>query len=317
MRNLGAMSRRSPDTSGLDELDLWMTDLVRSGLARAAGHPPEYWSGIAARMVDCGLPGLSRRLRALPSLIDGSEQWPERMLDKLGSIALLTRAARKLDTPALPIALAADVRAALGLKTRHESIRLMDGIIDRWHVLGKCGGTEEGLRWRRVWLWGEQSGSPALLLDFAYGEAPFTYSIHAGTSFDAELVYFPAAAPVRGLLRDSPSNIAATGVMPGFARLDDATDAYAHALGRNPWLEYFPFALRGVIPDTLSGRMILRDGENRSLRLHADANRFWRLMALSGGHPIDLFGEWDGDAILPLSVVADGRFVPLPSEMDG
>lgn len=308
--------RRKKISSGLDEIELWMIDLVHGGLARAPDQQPEFWSDIAARMVDCGMPGLARRLRALPSLIDGSEQWPARMLDRLGSIALLAAAARRLDPLALPAPVAADVRAALGLNMRHEPIRALEGIADRWHVLGGLSGAEEGLRWRRTWLWGEESGLPALLLDFVYGRTPFAEAMLPGTSFRGELVYFPGTLPARALVNRALSEPAATGVMPGFSQLDDATDAYAHALGRNPWLEQFPFALRGVIPETTQGRMFLRDRENRSLPLYPGPERFWRLMALSGGDPIDLFGEWDGEALVPLSVVADGRFVPLPSRME-
>jgi hypothetical protein len=33
------------------------------------------------------------------------------------------------------------------------------------------------------------------------------------------------------------------------------------------------------------------------------------MMALSGGHKIDIFGEWDGDHLLPLSAFAENRFV--------
>jgi hypothetical protein len=37
----------------------------------------------------------------------------------------------------------------------------------------------------------------------------------------------------------------------------------------------------------------------------------WLLLALSGGHPVDVAGEWDGAAILPLGVVADGAYCVL------
>jgi hypothetical protein len=34
-------------------------------------------------------------------------------------------------------------------------------------------------------------------------------------------------------------------------------------------------------------------------------------LALSGGHPIDVFGEWDGYSFSPLSAVAEGRLASL------
>jgi len=37
------------------------------------------------------------------------------------------------------------------------------------------------------------------------------------------------------------------------------------------------------------------------------------MIALSGGKPLEVFGEWDGHALLPLSAVGEGRFVELTS----
>ena len=35
------------------------------------------------------------------------------------------------------------------------------------------------------------------------------------------------------------------------------------------------------------------------------------LLALSGGHPVDLFAEWDGFTVTPLSALIDGTLVAL------
>ena len=39
--------------------------------------------------------------------------------------------------------------------------------------------------------------------------------------------------------------------------------------------------------------------------------RGWHLLAASGGQPLAVFGEWDGEALWPLSAMAEGRFLPL------
>jgi hypothetical protein len=41
-------------------------------------------------------------------------------------------------------------------------------------------------------------------------------------------------------------------------------------------------------------------------RLYAGA---WRLLAISGGYPLDLFAEWNGSDLLPLGIISDGRFL--------
>jgi len=89
-----------------------------------------------------------------------------------------------------------------------------------------------------------------------------------------------------------------------------ALTTYAGMLGRNPWLERFPVALQAVVP----GRA--RDDswwvvEEGGARLRVDGAFGWHLLALSGGRPLDVFGEWDGFALLPLSVLVDGALAQL------
>jgi hypothetical protein len=67
----------------------------------------------------------------------------------------------------------------------------------------------------------------------------------------------------------------------------------------------------GAVVPVVDGRRRwwLRDATGAALRLGA-CDR-WRLLALSGGQPIDLFGEWDGDELRPLSVHVERRLHPL------
>ena len=37
----------------------------------------------------------------------------------------------------------------------------------------------------------------------------------------------------------------------------------------------------------------------------------WELLARSGGHPVDIFGELEGAAFRPLSVAAEGELIGL------
>jgi hypothetical protein len=53
------------------------------------------------------------------------------------------------------------------------------------------------------------------------------------------------------------------------------------------------------------------DTEGRSLVLAGSGH--WKLFAVSGGHPIDLFGEWDGRALFPLGALVEGGYHALVS----
>ena len=78
-------------------------------------------------------------------------------------------------------------------------------------------------------------------------------------------------------------------------------------------LRELPLPLRAVVPLRHNGGWGARDSEGHSLPLSSRFARGWHLAALSGGHPLALFGEWDGRHLLPLSVWVEGRFCLLTS----
>ncbi|WP_142586065.1 SWIM zinc finger family protein, partial [Methylobacterium symbioticum] len=62
-------AREERVAAALDELDLWLRDLMRRGLASVRGEPYAFWDRMAGRLVDGQAPGLARRVRALPGLV--------------------------------------------------------------------------------------------------------------------------------------------------------------------------------------------------------------------------------------------------------
>jgi hypothetical protein len=52
------------------------------------------------------------------------------------------------------------------------------------------------------------------------------------------------------------------------------------------------------------------DETGAALTLAPDTD-IWQLLALSGGHPVRLFGEWIDERLHPLSVEIDDRLVAL------
>jgi hypothetical protein len=302
-----AEQRLARVSKGLDALDLWLSDLVRNGLAGLESQPPSYWETQAARLVDAQAPALAARVRRLAHLSGGDARWATRLLDELGRIALLTQAFRRIES--LPQALQEDVRQLIGWSLTVEEVAARgDPVSDEWVVAGQWVQDEERMRVQRTWLVGARTSRTALVLQFAAGPAHFAENFIPGTAFEAELVYWPSAAPQRAIIR------ARTGAsrvwserLPGF----DAVDAFLASVGdsvaRQPWFERTVACLRGVTPVHLSkGGRVVRDTHGAALRLAPlDA---WHLFALSGGSPVDVAAEWDGDLLVPLAAIVDGSF---------
>ena len=169
---------------------------------------------------------------------------------------------------------------------------------------------QERLRVQRTWLWGVDSGRPALLLDFAPLGAPLAPRPAPGSAFEGELAFYPGATPLRALVAGEETFVEpAPGRFGGGA--EAALRSVAEALAANPWLDEWPVALADAVVD---GRddgpwvVVVPDG---SLPLGGSLDARWRALAFSGGRPVSFFGLWNGAALVPLAAADGERTVTL------
>jgi hypothetical protein len=80
--------------------------------------------------------------------------------------------------------------------------------------------------------------------------------------------------------------------------------AHANALAQNPFLPTFPATLTHLRPLHRDTTLAI-DSQNHILPLSPLPGHAWRIIALSGGHPITLFGEFDGHSLTPFSLLVE------------
>jgi hypothetical protein len=312
-------------TAGATELEERLADLLRGGLAGADQLGGAAWNETAARMVDAQAPGLASRIRelgALPSSgVLGSSPaagrgWPERLLSECALLHLLNRGFLTLDS--LPEPLAATVRTRVGLTV--DSAELLADekarVRDEWLVLA-LRDTEEGrLTARRIWLYGRESGRPALLLSFAPAGRSPEIAMHVGSVVDAELSYYPGAQPLRAAL-GARHSAAETGCVPPGGTVTDALASYGAALSEDPWLDAWPTVLTDVVPidgGKSGGVRQLADAEGElalPIAPGTSSTALWKLTAMAGGAPVTVFGECGHKGFAPYTVWSDGQAMPL------
>lgn len=307
------LERLERAANGLDDLERWLHDAMRQGLATLSSEDPGAFAHIASRMADASLPGLSRLLRLLGQVSPNRPDWSERVLDGLAQCYLAVRAFRKRDE--LSEGLFADLQAFVGIAARRDEVlALGQRTADDWAVLALREEPLEGHdRLRRTWLLGLRSGQFALLLDFDIARQGFPPGFRPGTVQRGSLAYYPSAWPLRAVLADdwAQTEQAFPPTLPDvpLTSLTYALARYAHALAANPWLPQMPLLLTEVVPRSENDRFWVCDAEGKSLPVAVLNNTGWQLLALSGGQPVGIFGEWDGAVFLPLTVLADGRWV--------
>ncbi|MFN7117532.1 MAG: hypothetical protein ACK4TA_12090 [Saprospiraceae bacterium] len=293
---------------GVIELKNWLHDLVQHGLAAALARDPEFWEDFAARMVNAKLGGIARRIRTFKNWLQ-TDDAHERLLAEIGELYLFAKAFEKLDT--LPPDFQQEVLTTAGATIKKETVLKQASIVDQWLVVGQTEGSEDNIRYRRTWLHGLATHETALLLDFAWRFNDFEgVNWLLGSLLQAEIAFYPGAYRQRALVKNfaiiyEPVDLA------GYADWEVFLRQYADALAQNPWLLQFPGLLDALTPVVQQDQLLLLDAHRQWLPTIVSDENQWKILALSGGHPISLFGEWDGRAFTPLTVFADGRIIPL------
>jgi hypothetical protein len=289
--------------AGMGELDRWLGDQVRQGLAGAARLGYGHWAAMAARLVDAQAPGVAAAVGRL-SEVAGD---PESLLAELALLRLLVTGYRRLGE--LPADLAATVRSRIGFPVTTEEVLAGPALSDEWQVLGVRDEAEGQLTVRRIWLRGVRTGRSALVLSFAAPGQALAVDLVLGTAADMELCFYPGAQPLRAVAAGRHGT-ARTSRPSGGVCAADALDGYATALAADPWLEQWPVLLGGVRP-VWSGRWYLVDAKGDGLPLRSDIPEPWPLVAVAGAEPVTVAAEWSAAGLRPLTVWTEDRMVRL------
>lgn len=307
-----ARKREERVADGLEEMEQWIKDMVRVGLSHCQNEPPAFWDNKAARLVDAQAPGAARRVENLSSVVRAGTGWHEKLFEEISLLYLLRTAYQKMEK--LPATRQADVRRHLGWTTKQEEVLAKPGLLvdDTWQALGQIIEKEDRLTTQRSWVRGVKSGRFALLLSFAVPGQALDARAISGHEFSGQLAFYESVFPLRALIKEHRGeNKRLASPMPGESSIEESLSFYAQALASDPWLESFPFILTNVVTAQTDSGWIVHEPGTAALPLVRNFSGTWKLHALGGGHPLTIIGEWNGRALLPLSALAEGRFVNL------
>jgi hypothetical protein len=215
----------------------------------------------------------------------------------MGRLELLLHAYRRIED--LDPLLQHEIRTLVGWRlTREEVAELGEHVRDRWVALGSVVEQDEQLRIQRTWLCGLETGRAALVLQFAVGStASFPPIATINHVQEMELHFWPGAWPQRASIAHRLGEpVYSRGRRPGYATIEDLLADWARALAATPWIDRCLAVLHDVVPIRHGdGGWSVRDSTGVVLPLQR--REHWRMLAQSGGRPIDIHGEWDGETL--------------------
>ena len=287
--------------SAAAELQRWLADQLARGLGSLNPELLKTWHTQAARLVDAQAPGLGLRVREAAAGIHQGEDWPERSLHRLGLLQLACEALSRHEQ--LDADVQADLRTLVGWP--HDKAEVQergDKLADQWTVLGLIiDDRDDKLTERRVWLQGAHSGRRAWLLDHTFAGKGFEQVWTAGAVVQATMAFFPGAAGLRTLALDTQL-LSQAPQWPAVA-LDAEWQQLARRCARCPWVNLHALVLCDAVV-THTGNVTQAVAAGQSLPLALGEADTWRLLAATGGHPVNLMGEWDGRQLRALTAWA-------------
>ena len=210
---------------------------------------------LSTRLVDAKAGGLAGRLDRLATDLFAmpQDQRADLSIERLAALTLIASAYRHQDR--LPPPLREDVRRAVGWTARREEL-MADPSAPRvtgcWIAAANLSDVQpDKLRRLETWLVNAApaEGQPrvAVLIDFVpESGGAFGFPFEPGERLEGEVVFYPSAAPLRGLLASRKQMVVAAPWPPGHQGLGPALDEFAARLGTVPWLDSWPLLAAGV-----------------------------------------------------------------------
>ena len=296
--------------AGLTELDRWLDDRMRTGLADPALAKYATWDELAARLVDAQAGSLANRIRRLAGLVGASPDWHSDVLAELGLLHLLAQAGRRLGS--LPGPLADAVATTVGWQVRQADVLAGVPDTDTWVVAGRSDTREDRIEVRRYWLRGATSGRWALLLSFAAYRQSLDTTLTVGTAISADLHRYPGPA-LRSLIGARHGDPAEPSRPPA-VDIVSACGEIGMLLAAEPWLDRVPFTVTSSI--AVNGQTFALTDATGTLALIATGRPLATLLAVAGGESVDVTCEWTPHGVVPLTVHLDDRSIDIGPRAD-
>lgn len=298
-------ARENKVAAGIDELLFWLKDIVRNGILIMPEKTTAFFDGMARRMVDAQAPGLAAMVRDLGSTPFFKEGWQSNFMDEVIRIYLVASGYKNISS--INTALQQDIKAAIGFTQSAEELKAQAGTTDTWLVLGKQNIEEDSIIVERNWLYGIYSKQYALILQFIVRGQAQQVLITPGSFLQAELVFYPSATPLRAIIKQQ-TGTTTTLKTAGFSNWQQVAEHQCVVNSLQPFGNERPYIVEQLTPVQHEDRWCLHDAQNEWMPVSEKFSNIWKLLALSGGDPLDIAVVGKEKSYEPLGVWHNGIY---------
>ena len=298
-------ARQLKVNDGIEELNAWMKDIVRNGIMSIPEKGPAHFENISRRLIDAQAPGLAGMVRGLGETNFYTEGWPTRFMDQLLRIYMVTEGFK--NSSLLNESFQQDLRSWIGFTQNQDELKEQKGVLDTWLILGKQSTEVDAITTEKFWLYGTQTNTYALLLQFIVRGQGVQYSFTPGMFVQAELVFFPSISPMRALVKRQISTDAVT-QFNKFTGWQKVAETESEINGQLPFRAERPFIVNRLKPVLYNQQWWLQDEENKIMQVRSEYKNIWKLLSMSGGKAMDMAVIGKEDQFEPLGVWQDNDY---------
>lgn len=298
-------SRQKKVLDGMEELLLWIKDIVRNGILNMPNKPASYFENMAKRLVDAQASGLAGIVRGLGSTSFFKEGWQSDFTDQLLQLYMVMEGYKNHSQ--LSELLQKDFKSLVGFSQNQDELKEQQGINDVWLVLGKQVTEDDNLTTERFWLYGLNSKKYALILNFLIQGQGSNLVLTPGLQLQAELVFYPSIAPLRAIIKRqlATDNL---NLFIGFNNWQSVAEQETAINELLPITTERPFIIKNIKPIFYQQQWWLQDVEQRLVAIKDEFSNIWKLLSISGGEALDMAMVGKENKYLPLGVWKDGKY---------
>ncbi|MDX2245940.1 MAG: SWIM zinc finger family protein [Bacteroidia bacterium] len=302
-------AREKKVEAGIEELSIWLKDVVRTGIAQIPQNPYQFSKNIIARMIDAQATGLAAWLKKIADINFYQEGWQRETTRLLANIYFLCEAYKNKNT--LDENWQKELDIQIGWTIPKEEVLVQPPVADQWLVVSKTVESENNLTTEKIYLYGANSSRIGLLLYFYAAHQLPQHVFTSGSVFSGELCFYPGVLPLRALIRQQSPEKLTFKEVTGVTRLSEMVNLISSRLSENPFQKNIPFVLSKMKIVFEADNWFLQDETQDIFAIKNTEDLCWNILAISKAAQFSCFGIYENQKIQIHAVWLNHKFYSL------